>query len=422
MRGVRVCLQASLIALLLLLGTCNLSLQVKEPYLQLEVQAAYQSTDDITIHFKFTADEPALRARYTLSTPDALIESGTTEPLSPGVEYERSIDLPDQFDEGKYLFRLVVQAERGGEFVDLTFLDKTAEFYVDHTAPASAPIHEQTEVLPDGFHVYLSHPEWAAPTGSPVALYYTLDGSSPTPSAKRYNPASGIVVPLTEFDDPLSAKAYDLAGNFCTYMLTLPQVFPDSQAPTSPTGLLASARFVGEQSTAIDAHPEWSIPMGSPVHIFYKIDGDPRDIDHVEYFSGTITLPDSPTPYQLRVVAVDEAGNESALVTRDYSFLNIVSAINPAHFDSSGHINNFEAIQLTGYGFDPSSATVKLFDSDGTLVPNWGGISVTATTVAFTVDLRTIITPGLNTGVGRIDISQSVPNLAVDSILFEILP
>jgi hypothetical protein len=121
------------------------------------------------------------------------------------------------------------------------------------------------------------------------------------------------------------------------------------------------------------------------------------------------------------VIAIDEAGNQSAIVTRNYSFMNILSAVNPVHGadpPDSGHVGSSVSIQLTGYGFDASaSSNIKLFDQLGASLDSWSATVVNVNTINVT-----FIITGLVPGVGYIRILQTSPNVANDTIPFLLLP
>jgi hypothetical protein len=201
----------------LLLAACNLDLKLSEPYLEIEAHAGYNTPNEVMLRFKFSADEPVLRCRYVMSKSGQEIAARPTGPLAAGVWHEQSLDISATGD-GQYSFRLIVQAERSGQFVDLAFLDKSVDFFLDTAAPADPEID-----LPNGQRytqqqsIQPSHPEWTAPTvpeGSPVTIYYTTDGTDPRTSVSRLS-STGSAIPLP-FDRgivPFKAVAEDAAGN-----------------------------------------------------------------------------------------------------------------------------------------------------------------------------------------------------------------
>jgi hypothetical protein len=203
--------------LVLLLAACNLDLKLSQPFLEIEARTGYNSPDEVMLRFKFSADEPVLRCRYAISKSGQEIAAGQTGPLAAGVWHDQTLDI-SAYGDGQYSFRLIVQAERSGELVDLAFLDKSVDFFLDTVPPADPQIDltngqrftQQQSIQP-------SHPEWITPTvpqGSAVTIYYTTDGTDPRTSASRL-PCTGSAIPLP-FDRSIvsfKAVAEDGAGN-----------------------------------------------------------------------------------------------------------------------------------------------------------------------------------------------------------------
>lgn len=398
MSGGRALLQAPLVILFALLTTCSLDFKLSEPALYIEAKAAYASAENIIVRYKFTVDEPILRCRIILSKAGAEILRTETGNLSPNIWYERRFDVPS--GNGLYSLQLDAQALRGTDFVDLPFLSKTIDFYIDTTPPLLPPYHDHTDVLPDGFHIYLNHQEWSEPGDSPVMVYYTINGSGdPDQSSPVCNRDTGIIVPLGDFNKILKAQAFDLAGNKCETILIQNPLFPDGSGPVHPpeANIPDNQRYVGDLAVSL-SHEEWTTPTGSPVLVYYTLDGtDPLA-------SGTLyDDPDdgiSPTPIMvygsvefrtLRIAAKDEAGNSGAQDQLDYKFMKIIG-VNPTSAPK-GQLD----ITLTGFGFDKVSSIknidVGLFDRYGTRAYTKYNMNITLDailpdTIEFNVDMN----------------------------------
>jgi len=214
-----------LVAFLALLPAgCDLELKVAEPYLEVyfaDTNTLYHPLNPVTLSYRFLADEPLLRCRYVLSRNGSALLGGETEPEAPGALHELTLDVPDLdtpgLGEGRYRLQLVVQAERSREFVDLAFLDKSMDFFKDTQSPVAPGVDlSNSQRFTQPLSVRFTHSEWAAPEpqGSPVKVYYTIDGTDPHSSATRIL-YSGSPVPLP-FDSgivTLKAIAEDEAGN-----------------------------------------------------------------------------------------------------------------------------------------------------------------------------------------------------------------
>ena len=188
MRGVRALREAPLVLVFSLLTTCSLELKLNQPLLEVEAEAAYSSAENITVRYKFSADEQALRCRYLVKKGGEELLSGVTGSLTPGEWHEQTVVLPDPVEDGHYELRIVIQAQRSGGFVDLAFLDETRDFYFDAQPPVGPPTPGGATTFTAGYmHVFLTHPELTAPQASPVNIHYTLDNTNPTISSTEYN-------------------------------------------------------------------------------------------------------------------------------------------------------------------------------------------------------------------------------------------
>jgi hypothetical protein len=207
------------VSLIIMLSTCDLELKPVEPSLEIQAETAYKPSDQVTLRYKFFADEPVLRCRYALSEDGQELLSGQTGQLAANVWHDQLINVSD-FRDGKYRFRLVVQAERSGEFVDLAFLDKSVDFYLDSENPflsESAIVPSNSQRFAEQLQIHFDNSVWAPTEGSPVKVFFTTDGSDPSLSTNtsrdvRYD-ETPITLPFDRGDVPFRAVAEDAAGN-----------------------------------------------------------------------------------------------------------------------------------------------------------------------------------------------------------------
>jgi hypothetical protein len=317
--------------LLIVLGTCTLDVEIPNFRLEIIGDTIYPSAATVTFQYRFIAEEPLHPCRYSLMDDQGTVfDSGQTPLLSSGEWHTYSKDLTGLLD-GIYNFRLVVQVEKSpGVYVDLSFLDKEVEFYIDGTAPLE------------------------------------------------------------------------------------------------PSADLSSGTYVGDQLVALD-HPEWSMPSGSPVKLYYTLDGSTPTVASPEYTGGTITVTaqESP-PVELRAVAIDLATNPSPVTMNQYSFMEIISAVNTATSQPEVSINvpgGFFNVIIAGYGFDDTTpADVKFMDVDGTEI--WSTVvSDAPTEFILNANIANAVGGGngvVDPGMGTIQITNSSPNIATDTIQFEI--
>ena len=359
-RGVPALLQAPLVILVALLATCNLNLRLNEPSLEIVAEAAYASAGNILVLYKVTTDEAVLRCRYLVTKDGEEIFNGVTGSLTSGEWHDLLLLLPDPIENGRYELRIVIQAERGGGFVDLAFLDETKSFYIDDQAPVEPPTPAGTPTFSAGYiHVYLSHPELTAPQASPVNIHYTLNNMIPAISSTTYNPATGIVRPVSDFNLPLKAAAFDLAGHSGPVYEQIP-LFEDTVPPVLPSVDLDDAlRFKYSKSVTV-THPEVSNPSGSPVSIYYSVDGTTWHL-----FEDTCQLPFNVGSVTLQCFAQDGAGNQSGILTKNYKFTAIT------HTDPTPLVSGrgFVPIKVFGFGFvGVLNSNISMEDSLGNTV------------------------------------------------------
>lgn len=192
----------------LLLTTCTFELSVPQYSLEFRGKTAYASPTTASVEFRYTAEESVHRCRLLVTDSFGATVSEQTGEFTAGVWHTVGCNLPA---EGRYSLRVVVQVRASdGGYVDLPFLDKSVYLYVDLTDPV-APTIDPTPLISSGpVSVTLEHPELSNPTGSPVALYYTLDGGPPGPSSLKYA-GSPIVLPPSETPTTLKVVAIDAA-------------------------------------------------------------------------------------------------------------------------------------------------------------------------------------------------------------------
>jgi hypothetical protein len=419
-RGVRALRQAPLIVVLVILGTCRLDLHITKPEVEVSAQVAYQSANSITIDFKFTADEPTLRCRYSVTAAGVAIQSGVTEKFTPGTWQKVTISLnaPD----GAYTAELIAQAERGEGYVDLPFLSTSVDFFLD-TKPPNQPAIDHLDVTLYGFHLYLKHPELSGTGGTPVEIRYTLgDGSlAPDKNSILYDPAEGIVVPLDEWELKLRAIAFDEALNQSAE-LVLDPVYTDVLNPVMPKISLPSGLYSENKEVSL-THDEWDSPLGSLVRIYYTTNGEDPSASLPAYIAETkIPITMSADPVVFKAIAVDDSGRSSAVKTETYNFINI----DHMHSNSdTGPLNTFNTgfspqwIYLHGFGLaNVVSASFK--DADGTNALTTAIIEPTSSTqVILAVSINTDGTfsgDGTTTdGILRlIDASGTSDEIAID--------
>ncbi len=212
--------KAPLLLLVALLATCDFSLKIEQPAVELDLDTAYIAENQITFYYKFITEESVLRCRYALNAGSQEIFSDVSGLLTPGVLYEETLSIPAPYGEGNYGLHIVGQVGRSGGFVDVASLSRTVEFSIDRTPPLPPEIgiNEGWRYLVDD-QISLDHGEWPPTNGSPVRLRYNFDGDPLAPDATEIPPLTGetwIEFPPSIFSagpHTLRALAIDNAGN-----------------------------------------------------------------------------------------------------------------------------------------------------------------------------------------------------------------
>jgi hypothetical protein len=196
--------------------------------------------------------------------------------------------------------------------------------------------------------VTLSHSEW--PTyfdGTPVRLYYTVDGTTPDASSTEYE-SSPIGFPEGPTD--LKSIAIDEAGNVSGVMIASYMI--DTIAPVEPTTNPSWNAPRGESSSEFSLYFEHNeIPQTSSsataVRIFYSM--DPINPPDPYILFDESDPPSISANTNVKVVAIDETGNRSDVITYPYTFIKIDDIDPPAcplnlsmsFFDLSGFFSIF---------------------------------------------------------------------------------
>lgn len=311
-----------------LLSVCNLNVNVPDYSLEFNGTKIYPTGTIVSVSYKFTAEETYQRCRFKLSElTGAILDSGQTEPLRAGEWHTYQKDLSGSPD-GVYEFQLVVQAEKSpDEYVDLSFLDKEFEFYIDEFPPDPPDILLPSGIFSETQYVTMKHDEWSTPLGSPVEIYYKIDG------------------------DPLSADA-----------------------------------ILYKKTTAIE------IPADEPTHV-------------------------------LNAVAKDQAGGVSGVTSVDYDFLEISAVENVDAVEDPknwGDLDTVVNISIKGYGFD-NPFEAHLYDKNETEASIFSGPTLKSDTeITMSVELYSL--NGIVAGTGYVEVTVSPSNTATDTYLFDIIP
>jgi len=212
--------------LLLILSSCTLDLEIPEYSLEFDGQILYDPTAaNVVIHYTFTAEDPSHPCTYSLLRVDdsgggSIVVPETTEILVAGQEQTFERDLCG-YENGVYRFRVVVQVERNpGEYVDLSFLDKSFEFYLDDEAPQAPDITLKTDTYVGDQVTLFDHQEWTTPAGSPVEVFFTITpvGEVPADPAvsadRRLFEGESVSIPSSETPVTIRAVAIDMAGHY----------------------------------------------------------------------------------------------------------------------------------------------------------------------------------------------------------------
>ncbi len=194
-----------------LLSVCKLNVDIPDYSLEFKGTKIYPTGTIISVSYRFNAEETYHRCRFMLSElTGAILDSGQTEPLKAGEWHTYQKDLTESPD-GVYEFQLIVQAEKSSrEYVDLSFLDKAFEFYIDEFPPdPPIPLLPNTQRYAGKQLVSIDHDEWTDPKGSPVKVYYTIDLSGTLDPIINGEPYNGDPI---EIDDNAETKYLNLVA------------------------------------------------------------------------------------------------------------------------------------------------------------------------------------------------------------------
>jgi hypothetical protein len=307
------------VAVLVFLPFCNLTFDLDAPTSSLNLTSAlvvYEIPADVQIQFSFTAEQDKHLCQYSVAKNDGtsffVVDEGEVELLA-GVMYKHTDISSYSFENGHYRFSVSVLLERNGGYDSPPFLQESVDFWIDPTGPSG-----EVTIVPSGGpyssaqQVVLEHPEIDAIDGTPARIFYTTDGSDPTSSSTEYLQNHPITVSA---NTTLKAVAIDMAGRSSDISSAIYKI--DIQAPIQPVASPGSGAYA---VNAVDlTHPEYPTSAnGTPVTIFYTIDGSAPDALSSEYSGTAITFPVDGV-WQLRAIAVDGAGNASTEMVAKYT-------------------------------------------------------------------------------------------------------
>ncbi len=261
---------ALVLGALVFLSYCSLVPDMPDFSLELEANEAYGLPQDINIKSRFTLEEEKYRCRYELSSLDGELLSSGVLSLPAGEWNEHHFDLSSR-GEGKYQFELVVQTLRKEDYVDLSFMDKSVDFWVDTTAPPNPDIVVRGSTNPATYQwnapipVSLSYP--TPPGGSAVSFAYTLNGDNPVSSGTPY--AGQITVPMDQTGRTLKAAGVDAAGNWSGVTQTsFSFLSVQSLDPPSATGMSQIVMMYGFGFTDSGATATVADDDGTQANVF----------------------------------------------------------------------------------------------------------------------------------------------------------
>jgi hypothetical protein len=429
MGGGQILRHAPLLVLAFALCGCQLKLDLNEPSYNVEAKLAYSDENNIAIDFAFIADESALRCRYTVnSAASGLVRKGFTGEFKPGTPQQLKLSLDPV--QGAYSVDLVAQAPRSSGYVDLPFLTNTVAFYLDLDDP-SPPDFDPGDTLiePGGFRLFLTHPELSDPDGTPVSIHYTLssDGSQkPDGDSPVYDPATGIVVPLDSWELILRAVAIDESLRSSLETVVDP-VYDDADDPDQPVFSQNGGLFTDGLTIHIEDHPEWTVPQGSLVRIYYTTDGSIPSTSSPQYTSGLpISILKSGAPATVKAVAIDDSGRQSGVASQIYRFLDI-QYVTTLLLDLTQNTYNTnkqdDILFLHGYGFE-NVISVDFRDWDNTAPLKLTITLVEPILVKVTVDLGPLPSQFTGNGTSTKDGTVVVHDASgvSDSILIDLTP
>jgi hypothetical protein len=196
--------------------------------------------------------------------------------------------------------------------------------------------------------------------------------------------------------------------------------YVDTKAPEAPgVDLPDNVRYTEPKSVHF-SHPEWPVPLVSPVKVYYTTDGtDPASSATRILYDG---LP-APLPFDrgvmtLKAIAEDEAGNQSSINEVSYYFIHI-NSIDPAGESTSYNQN----IDIYGFGFTgvTSSGDITMTDSAGT--PRelfFSSLSISENKIYFRADLLNPQPAPVGTAI--ISITNNDQYSATVTVPFQVIP
>lgn len=312
-------------ALALVVVACRMDLSVPQYSLEFRGITAYPTEDsEAFVEYRYSAEEDVHRCRYLLTdsrgreldSGSLLVQAGVWQP------YRKVLA-----EEDRYRLQVVVQVQKpSGEFVDLACLDRSLDLFVDTSSP-----DEPRFTLPAGVYTTDQHAE----------LFYEEASGSP----------------------------------------------------------------------------------GSPVELYYRLNGSPLPRDGGERYQGLPVLVSvAPTAQELNAVVIDAAGNLGPIETMRYQFMGITAVVNtmPTGRDppDTAELGGLWPFEVSGFGLVAEATEVAVFDRGGNFIPIFGLPAVSPERISFALDLRgAAIVPG----VGRIDVRLTEPETDWVSIPFTVL-
>jgi hypothetical protein len=238
--------------------------------------------------------------------------------------------------------------------------------------------------------VELMHPEWlASAAGTPVKLFYTLDGTAPGGASRVYD---GMPILLPEGETHLEAVAIDEAGNASG--VTAVNYTIDTIAPGSPALTPGSQYCFSDEVTVTVNTDELQDPSGTAVQVHYaigSIDSPPPDPGAGSpIFPSSIDVDRNST---VKAIAIDGAGNASGVVSEQYTFLEITPGQELSCRLSYAAIT----VDVEGFFYTFNNQTLTVYITDGSVQ------------VPCTIDETSIVTGNYNLHliIVRSDLEQS---------------
>jgi chitodextrinase len=262
---------------------------------------------DVTGLTSSNVTDTSVTLTWTASTSDdvdkyIVYKNGTELAQVTGTSYEVTGLSP----ETTYTFVVKAKDATGNESVGTAPLTVTT---LDLTAPT-------VTFTGDAEGLYNRNVTVTLATDADATIYYTLDGSEPTASSTRYTQPISISETTT-----LKYVAIDEAGN--TSNVGTKAYTIDKVAPTL-NDILASGSYDRVQTITVTTQTD--------AKIYFTTDNSTPTKDS-EVYNGPITLKQS-GPYNYKFIAIDDAGNVSAVVSRQYT-LNLTLTVNEVTVNST---------------------------------------------------------------------------------------